>query len=166
MTIDRPMFPPRAASSDSFPLQPAIGPDSQALTSESPSPFERAPTTATIFKFPHDVSRRAFARMPRNSKNGTPEERTAKQPGHDRKPNHSGNNPLRARLASVSIAITMVGKAAVYRRHGFDPATLSDCERRVWLEDLQDGARDARQIAHECDEAILLLGGELPAARS
>jgi hypothetical protein len=37
MTIERPMFPPRAASVDSFPLQPAIGqPDSQTLTSDSP----------------------------------------------------------------------------------------------------------------------------------
>jgi hypothetical protein len=35
------MFPPRAESVDSFPLQPAIGqPDSQTLISESPSPLE------------------------------------------------------------------------------------------------------------------------------
>jgi hypothetical protein len=41
MTIERPMFPPRAKSADSFPLQPAIGqPESQTLTSNSPSPFE------------------------------------------------------------------------------------------------------------------------------
>jgi hypothetical protein len=32
--------------------------------------------TSTIFKFTH-VSRRAFARLPRASKNGTPEERAA-----------------------------------------------------------------------------------------
>jgi hypothetical protein len=41
MTIERPMFPPRSASVDSFPLQPAIGqPESQTLASDSPSPFE------------------------------------------------------------------------------------------------------------------------------
>jgi hypothetical protein len=41
MTIERPMFPPRAESVDSFLLQPAIGqPESGNLTSDSPSPFE------------------------------------------------------------------------------------------------------------------------------
>jgi hypothetical protein len=41
MTIERPMFPPRAESVDSFPLQPAIGQSgSQTLTSDSPSPLE------------------------------------------------------------------------------------------------------------------------------
>jgi hypothetical protein len=41
MTIERPMFPPRAESVDSFSLQPAIGqPESGNRTSESPSPFE------------------------------------------------------------------------------------------------------------------------------
>jgi hypothetical protein len=37
MTIERPMFPPRAESVDSFSPQPGIGqPESQTLTSESP----------------------------------------------------------------------------------------------------------------------------------
>ena len=41
MTIERPMFPPRAESVDSFSLQPATGqPESGNLTSESSSPFE------------------------------------------------------------------------------------------------------------------------------
>jgi hypothetical protein len=41
MTIERPMFPPRAESVESFSLQPTIGqPESGNLTSESPSPFE------------------------------------------------------------------------------------------------------------------------------
>jgi hypothetical protein len=39
MTIERPMFPPRAEAVDSFPLQAAGGqPDSQTLTSDSPKP--------------------------------------------------------------------------------------------------------------------------------
>jgi hypothetical protein len=39
--MTRPMFPPRAASVDSFSQQPAIGqPESQNLTGDSPSPFE------------------------------------------------------------------------------------------------------------------------------
>ena len=41
MTIERPMFPPRAESVDSFSRQPAIGqPASQTLTSESATPVE------------------------------------------------------------------------------------------------------------------------------
>jgi hypothetical protein len=41
MTIERPMFPPRAESVDSFSPQPAIGqPESQTLTSDSPKPAE------------------------------------------------------------------------------------------------------------------------------
>jgi hypothetical protein len=41
MTIERPMFPPRAESVDSFLPQPAIRqPESQTLTSESPTPLE------------------------------------------------------------------------------------------------------------------------------
>jgi len=41
MTIDRPMFPPRAESVDSFSLQPGVRqPESQTSTSDSPSPFE------------------------------------------------------------------------------------------------------------------------------
>jgi hypothetical protein len=40
MTIERPMFPPRACV-DSFSLQPAVRqPESQTLTSESPTPVE------------------------------------------------------------------------------------------------------------------------------
>jgi hypothetical protein len=34
--------------------------------------------TAEIVKFPYSVSRRAHARKPRGSKNGTPEERVAR----------------------------------------------------------------------------------------
>ena len=33
----------------------------------------------TIHEFPYKLSRRAFARRPRRSKNGTPEERAAKK---------------------------------------------------------------------------------------
>jgi hypothetical protein len=41
MTIERPMFPPRAESVDSFSLQPAIGlSDGQTLTGDSPRPVE------------------------------------------------------------------------------------------------------------------------------
>jgi hypothetical protein len=38
-------------------------------------------TTSNVLKFPFDVARRAHARKPRRSKNGTPAERAAKAAG-------------------------------------------------------------------------------------
>jgi hypothetical protein len=41
MTVEHPMFPPRAESVHAFSPQPAIGqPESQTLTSDSPKPAE------------------------------------------------------------------------------------------------------------------------------
>ena len=52
MTIERPMFPPRAESVDSFSPQPAVRqPESQTLTSDSPGPAE-SPATADVIQFP------------------------------------------------------------------------------------------------------------------
>ena len=66
MTIERPMFPPRADSTDSFLPQPAIGqPESENLTSDSPSPFEDVDLASNVIKFPFGVSRRAHARNDR-----------------------------------------------------------------------------------------------------
>jgi len=66
MTIERPMFPPRAESVDSFSLQAAVGqPESENLTHDSPSPFEDVDLASNLIKFPFGVSRRAHARKPR-----------------------------------------------------------------------------------------------------
>ncbi|SHH37820.1 hypothetical protein [Bradyrhizobium erythrophlei] len=118
--------------------------------------------TATIFKFPYDASRRVYSRRPRASKNGTPEERAAsqpdRQPGHDRKPNHKGNNPLRARFTAISRGVTLVGKVT-FGRHGFDPSELHYTIRESWLQDLRDCAAHSRFITGEIEEAIKRLGG-------
>ena len=103
-----------------------------------------------VLKFPSDVSRRAHARKPRTSKNGTPEERATAvpvaseqqpartcQPGHAWKPNHKGNNPLRAPFTAVSRAVTLVGKV-IYRRHGFDPNELCEGVRSMWVTALRE----------------------------
>jgi hypothetical protein len=120
---------------------------------------------SNVVKFPFNVSRRAHARKPRTSRNGTPEERAEehlerkKQPGHDWKPSHKGNNPLRAHVPAMLLAVTGVGMIS-HRRHGFDPSTLDDRARKEWLEDLRKGAMSARLIASECDKAISRLGGQ------
>jgi hypothetical protein len=57
MTIERPMFPPRAESVDSFSLQPAIGQsDGQTLIGDSPKPAE-GPSNVVKFQVrkTHDV---------------------------------------------------------------------------------------------------------------
>ncbi len=51
MTIERPMFPPRAESVDSFSTQPAIGqPESGNLTSDSPKPVQALLPSATVLE--------------------------------------------------------------------------------------------------------------------
>jgi len=66
MTIERPMFPPRAESVNSFSLQAVIGqPESENLASDSPSPFEGVDLASNVIKFPFGVSRRAHARNDR-----------------------------------------------------------------------------------------------------
>jgi hypothetical protein len=63
MTIERPMFPPRAESVDSFSLQPAVGqPESENLTGDSPSAFENVDLASNVIKFPFGVSRAVPAR--------------------------------------------------------------------------------------------------------
>jgi hypothetical protein len=133
--------------------------------------------TAEIITLPYSVTRRANSRKPRRSKNGTPEERAAKSAppaaildmdddrldgrrrGIGKK--HSGDNPLRAMFLAMQDSVTIVGKV-VYRRHGFDPSTLSPSVRREWQATLRDGAKQARSIADEFDGAIRALGGSPP----
>src|SRR3984893_7657573 len=66
MTIERPMFPPRAESVNSFSLQAVIGqPESENLASDSPSPIKGVDLASNVIKFPFGVSRRAHARNDR-----------------------------------------------------------------------------------------------------
>jgi hypothetical protein len=49
MTIERPMFPPRAESVDSFLPQPAIGqPDGETAAGDSPKPARKLLPSATV----------------------------------------------------------------------------------------------------------------------
>jgi hypothetical protein len=51
MTIERPMFPPRAESVDSFSVQPATRqPGSENFTGNSPSPFEDVDVASNVIK--------------------------------------------------------------------------------------------------------------------
>jgi hypothetical protein len=69
MTIERPMFPPRAESVDSFSHQPAIGqPETENSTSYSPSPVEDVDSPGNVIRFDFSVSRKAHARKARAAK--------------------------------------------------------------------------------------------------
>ena len=62
MTIERPMFPPRGESMDSFSLQPAIGrPESQTLIGDSPKPAEGP---SNVVEFPVQRTHDAGAPVP------------------------------------------------------------------------------------------------------
>jgi hypothetical protein len=123
-----------------------------------------AAMSAEIIKLPYSVTRGAFSRKPRRSKNGTPEERAAKAPplatiidmsrGDARMDGRGkGANPLRSKVIAVSFAASIVGKV-VYYRHGFDPSQLDPATKELWLAHLRSAAQEARYIADEMDNAI------------
>lgn len=96
MTIERPMFPPRAESVDSFSLQPAIGqPESQTLAGDSRRPAEGP--SAAILSFPR-------ARPIARHYVSTP------QSEYERRPLRFAKNPLRQHVRSLSIAIVEANK--------------------------------------------------------
>jgi hypothetical protein len=66
MTIERPMFPPRAESVDSFSHRPGIGqPESQTLISDSAKAVEDLDLPSNVIRFDFGVSRKAYARKAR-----------------------------------------------------------------------------------------------------
>ncbi|QDF38264.1 hypothetical protein FJN17_12175 [Bradyrhizobium symbiodeficiens] len=72
MTVDRPMLSPRAESS-------VIDLSPHRVARRVLSPALPADNVAEVKAMPYEVTRRAHSRKPRKSKNGTPEERSAKQ---------------------------------------------------------------------------------------
>jgi hypothetical protein len=124
----------------------------------------------TIVKFPYNASRRSYSRRPRKSINGMPEERAAKaaaakstaatvvnfptRENPARKPGRRAN-PLRAKFAPISPAVTTFGKMQVCAE---SLSELCPGVRRLWLEKLCCGAESARIVANELDQAAARLG--------
>jgi hypothetical protein len=125
---------------------------------------------SNIVKFPFIVSRRAHARKPQTSKNGTPEERAAKrvpagvvelslvraEAGSTAKRDGRSlrANPLRATFAPISPAVTIVGK--MHTAENRDIGALSNLGPDIikeWLNELRVGADSARIVASELDRA-------------
>lgn len=105
MTIDRPMFPPRAESVDSFSSQPAIGqPETGKRTSESREPAEGLSPREVMTNI-IDLSGRIAARAlpPENV-------RPVEFPVTGRQRAGRGRNRLRQPCHTVSHAVTIAGK--------------------------------------------------------
>jgi hypothetical protein len=100
-----------------------------------------------VIKFPYNVSRRAFARKQRSSKNGTPEERAAKAPAAEKRPQNS--NPLRAKVVTVSRAVTIAGMVNYRSRDlsGIGPVG------ELHFQELRRAAEEARYLASEFERA-------------
>jgi hypothetical protein len=112
--------------------------------------------TAEIVKFPYSVSRRVHSRKPRNSVNGTPEERAAKAPAAEKRPQNS--NPLRAKIVAVSRAATIAGLVNYQSRDLSGIGPIGEPH----LQELRSAAAEARYLASEFERAA----GQITTVRS
>jgi hypothetical protein len=108
--------------------------------------------SAEIVKFPYSASRRVYSKKPRQSKNGTPEERAAKAVASEGPPadvvdmsdiRDSGvdrrqlrGSPLREYISAVSFGATIVGKMYTAGLRGEPLAAIEPEVRAEWLEAL------------------------------
>jgi hypothetical protein len=101
----------------------------------------------TIVKFPYNASRRAHARLARKSRNGTPEERAAKAPAAEKRPQNS--NPLRAKIVAVSRAATIAGMVNYRSRDLSGIGPIGE----LHFQELRRAAEEARYLASEFERA-------------
>jgi hypothetical protein len=106
-----------------------------------------------VVKFPFSVSRKAHAHKPPASKNGTPEERTAKAPAAEKRPQNS--NPLRAKIVAVSRAVTIAGLVNYQSRDLSGIGPIGEPH----LQELGSAAAEARYLASEFERAAEHLRG-------
>jgi hypothetical protein len=104
---------------------------------------------SNVVRFPFSVSRRAHARKPRKSKNGTPEERAAKFVPSEKSEPYGRGNPLRPKVTLVSRAATIAGIVNYQTRDLSGIGALG--ERH--LQELRLAAEEARYLASEFERA-------------
>jgi hypothetical protein len=104
---------------------------------------------SNIVKFPFTVSRRAHARKPRWSKNGTPEERAAKFVPSKKSEPCGHSNPLRAKIVTVSRAATIAGRVNYQSRDLSRIGALGEGHSQ----ELRSAAKEARHLASEFERA-------------
>ncbi len=103
----------------------------------------------TIVKFPFSNARGAWSRMPRLSKNGTPEERAAKLAPSKKSEPCGHSNPLRAKIVAVSRAATVAGRVNYQSR---DLSRIGPLGERH-SQELRSAAKEARYLASEFERA-------------
>jgi hypothetical protein len=133
---------------------------------------------SNVVKFPFSVSRRAHARRPRKSINGTPEERAAKAAADAAEIVQAGVvelsvvradarstekrdgrklrcNPLRATFAPISPAVTIVGRMRTAENKDIGALSeLCPAVTKRWANVMRAGAESARIVADELDRAV------------
>ncbi|MET3346660.1 hypothetical protein ABIF52_007041 [Bradyrhizobium japonicum] len=135
MTIERPMFPSRAESVDSFSSQPAIGQrETEKRTSESRKPAEGLPSNIIDFR---SASAR---RIPVPTDPAEPRVTAHQLAGRKR-------NPLRHYYSRIAGAVTIAGK--LHRGEAL--------RSEGWIDELKwlrEGAKAARILADELDVIV------------
>lgn len=115
---------------------------------------------SNVVKFPYRASRRVHSKKPRQSKNGTPEERAAKAAALEKPPAdvvsmsraraqaHSEvdrrslrGSPLRDCIGAISFGATVVGKMHTAGLRGEPLAAVQSEIRKEWLETLDRAAQ-------------------------
>ena len=104
---------------------------------------------SNVVKFPFSVPRKAHARKPRASKNGTPEERAAKSVPSKKSEPCGQSNPLRAKIVAVSRAATIAGRVNYQSR---DLSRIGPLGERH-SQELRSAAKEARYLASEFERA-------------
>ena len=128
--------------------------------------------SAEIIKLPYNVTRGAFSRMSRKSKNGTPEERAAKAAATQRAPadvvafsvvasaptappidrRKLRGNPLRDKVTPISFAATIVGRMYTADLRA-EPIDLNTALDEQWASTLRAGIDAAKFAACELEKA-------------
>ncbi|MGY4624569.1 hypothetical protein [Bradyrhizobium sp. USDA 4486] len=141
MTIERPMFPPRAESVDSFYARPATGqPETEKRTSDSPKPIGRLSNVI-------DLSARREARALPSEK-----VRPVEFPVSGRQRAGRKMNPLRHPCNRVSSAVIVAGKLQRGEALRVDP--YFDEGALLWK-----GVEAARLLVEELFELAVKHGG-------
>jgi hypothetical protein len=132
--------------------------------------------SAEIVKFPYSASRRVYSKMPRRSKNGTPEERAAKAavllptPADVVPMSHVQGkarsevdrrklrgSPLRDCITAVSFGATVVGKMHTAGLKGEPLAAVQTEIRKEWMETLDRAVRALCTVGNGLVQAMSTL---------
>lgn len=136
--------------------------------------------SAEVIKFPYNACRRVHSRKPRNSKNGTPEERAAKaaamlpapadvvllsdrsvpaEPVIDRR--KLRGNPMRDYIPAISFGATVCGKLYTMDLKGERLGDVPPDLRMAWFRDLHHAIEALPKLSAGLAQAAETLGASI-----